>query len=89
MQLIILGVFFGIAMLKLGPLTGGMFLFYPMLFTQLGIPLEAITAMLATDVFFDVTCTAFCIVSTELALLEQAHVLGMLDRETLMKPSQS
>ena len=58
MQLIIMGVFFGIA-------------------------------MLATDVFFDVTCTAFCIVFTELALLQQAHVLGMLDRETLQKPSQS
>ena len=83
---ILMAVLFSIAV---PAIPGGMFLFYPMLFTQLGIPLEAITAMLATDVFFDVTCTAFCIVSTELALLQQAHVLGMLDRETLQKPSQS
>ena len=62
---------------------GGLLLFYPMLFSQLGIPAEAITAMLATDVFFDAVCTAFCQVNAELALIQQAGRLDALDVDLL------
>lgn len=65
---------------------GGAFLFYPMLFTQLGLPAGAITAMLATDVFFDAPCTAFCMLFAELGLVQQAAKVDQLDEKVLRAP---
>lgn len=62
---------------------GGMMIFYPMLFSQLGIPEAAISIMLAVDILFDAPSTAFCMVDAELALADQAGKLDMLDKETL------
>lgn len=62
---------------------GGVLMFCPMLFAQLGIPAEAVGGMLATDIFFDVFCTAFCQVSAELALVQQAGIMNMLDGKKL------
>lgn len=62
---------------------GGMMIFYPMLFAQLGIPEAAISIMLAVDILFDAPSTAFCMVDAELALADQAGRLDMIDKETL------
>ena len=66
---------------------GGVILFYPMLFSQLGLPAEMATAMIAADLFFDASCTAFCQVSTEIALAQQATALGMVDSERMKHSS--
>ena len=62
---------------------GGMMIFYPMLFSQLGIPEVAISVMLAVDILFDAPSTAFCMVETELALARQAGKLDLLDKDAL------
>ncbi len=62
---------------------GGVFIFYPMLLSQLGIPAEAINVMLAVDVLFDAPCTAFCQVFAELALVQQAGKMDLLDKDAL------
>ena len=64
---------------------GGTLMFFPMLFTQLGLPAQALTAMLATDIFFDAICTAFNQVSVQLALVRQAGIMDLLDKEALMQ----
>lgn len=64
---------------------GGVLLFYPMLFAQLGLPAEALAAVLTVDVLFDALSTGFCQVAAELALARQAGKLGLLDEETLRK----
>lgn len=54
-----------------------------LLFSQLGIPAGAMALVLATDFFFDCICTALCMVSTELALVQQADKMEMLDEKKL------
>ena len=62
---------------------GGTLMFFPMLFAQLGLPAQALTAMLATDIFFDAICTAFNQVSVQMALVRQAGTMGLLDEDVL------
>ena len=62
---------------------GGTLMFFPMLFAQLGLPAQALTAMLATDIFFDAICTAFNQVSVQMALVLQAGTMDLLDKEVL------
>lgn len=62
---------------------GGTLMFFPMLFAQLGLPAQAITPMLATDIFFDAVCTAFNQVSVQIALAQQAGKMGLLDDDML------
>lgn len=62
---------------------GGTLMFCPMLFAQLGLPAEALTPMLATDIFFDAICTAFNQVAVQVALVHQAGSLELLDLEVL------
>ena len=64
---------------------GGVLMFCPMLFAQLGLPEEALTPMLATDIFFDAVCTAFNQVSVQMALIQQAGSMDMLDLEMLRR----
>ena len=65
---------------------GGVLMFCPMLFAQLGIPAEAVTPMIATDIFFDSICTAFCQVAVSMELVHQAGSMNMLNVELLRKP---
>lgn len=62
---------------------GGVLMFCPMLFAQLGLPTGAIAPMLATDIFFDAICTAFNQVSVQFALIQQGGQMGLLDAEAL------
>lgn len=62
---------------------GGTLMFFPMLFSQLGLPASALTAMLATDIFFDAICTAFNQVSVQMALVRQAGAMELLDKDIL------
>ena len=62
---------------------GGVLMFCPMLFAQLGIPEEALITLLATDVFFDFICTAFNQVAVQFALVNQAGRMDMLDKGML------
>lgn len=63
---------------------GGALLLCPMLFSQLGIPAEAINQMLATDIFFDAICTSFNQVSVQLALTQYSGSLGVINKEVLV-----
>ena len=62
---------------------GGTMMFCTMLFTQLSIPVEVIAQMLATDIFFDAICTAFNQISVQLALLQHAGSIDLLDKDIL------
>ena len=64
---------------------GGCLMFCTMLFSQLGIPTEVIAQMLATDVFFDAICTAFNQISVQLALLQHAGTIDLLNLDVLRK----
>lgn len=64
---------------------GGALLLCPMLFSQLGIPQEAINQMLATDIFFDAICTAFNQVSVQLLLTQFASSKNLINRKVLEK----
>ena len=66
---------------------GGTIMFCSMLFAQLNIPTDVIAQMLATDIFFDAVCTAFNQISVQLALLQHAGKIDMLDEEVLRKSS--
>lgn len=62
---------------------GGMIIFCPMFFSQMGLPVALVTQMLATDVFFDCFCTAFNQIAVPLALVKHAGSIGMLDEGML------
>ena len=65
---------------------GGVLIFCPLLFTQVGLPTELVTQMLATDVFFDCFCTAFNQVAVPLTLVLHADSVGMLSDEIIARP---
>ena len=67
---------------------GGVIIFCPMLFSQMGLPTELVTQMLATDVFFDCFCTAFNQIAVPLALVPHADSLGLLTREMISRPAE-
>lgn len=79
---VLMAVIFSIAV---PAIPGGTLMFCPMLFVQLGLPAEALTPMLATDIFFDAVCTAFNQVSVQIALVHQAGSLDLLDLEMLRR----
>lgn len=79
---VLMAVIFSIAV---PAIPGGTLMFCPMLFAQLGLPAEALTPMLATDIFFDAVCTAFNQVSVQIALVRQAGSLELLELETLRR----
>ena len=64
---------------------GGTLMLCPMLFAQLGLPAEALTAILAIDIFFDAVGIAFNQVFVQMALLQQAGSMELLDMETLRR----
>ncbi len=64
---------------------GGVLIFAPMFFAQLGIPEEALVPMIATDIFFDLFVTAFNQICVPFALVQQSHKMDMLDEEALRR----
>ena len=82
---ILMAILFSVAV---PAIPGGVLMFFPMLFAQLGLPAEALTPMLATDIFFDCVCTAFNQVSVQIALIYQAGEMELLDKEMLCSDQQ-
>ncbi|MCQ2420423.1 MAG: dicarboxylate/amino acid:cation symporter [Clostridia bacterium] len=75
----------GILSLATPPIPGGALTAYTVLFSQLGIPVQALAVALACDAIFDFVCTGFDQLATPLVLLNQAGKLGMVDTEALRK----
>ena len=67
------------------PIPGGALTVFTVLFTQLGIPPEALAIALATDAVFDFIDTGMDQFELPLALLTQANKLGKVDREVLKR----
>ena len=75
----------GILALATPPIPGGALTAYTVLFTQLGIPAEALAIALACDTLFDFVSTGFDQFLLPMALLNQSGKLGLVDYETLRK----
>ncbi len=65
------------------PIPGGAMAAYTVLFSQLGIPTQALAVALACDTIIDFICTGCDQYTLPLVLLNQANKLGMVNRETL------
>ena len=65
------------------PVAGGGMAAYSIIFTQLGLPLEAVAAVVSLDILFDLVATAFDSVFLQLELITQADKNNMLDHEKL------
>ena len=65
------------------PIPGGAMATYTVLFSQLGIPSQALAIALACDTIIDFICTGCDQYTLPLVLLNQANKLGMVNRETL------
>lgn len=68
------------------PVPGGAITAYAIIFSQLGIPEDAVGVMLAMDILFDFAATAFDGAFLQLELLRQADENKMLDYDILRKP---
>lgn len=68
------------------PVPGGAVAAYTIIFSQLGIPLEAVTIVVTLDIIFDFIATAFDGAFLQLELIVQAQKNNMLDFEVLRKP---
>lgn len=71
------------------PIPGGTLTCYTVMFTQLGIPAEALAVALALDVLFDFMATALNMVLLELELAQQAKNLNMLDEAVMKRPASA
>lgn len=67
------------------PIPGGSLTCYPLLFMQLGVPLEAVPIIIAVVVFMDFLYTAVNLLCLQLDLVELAGELYMLDYNKLRK----
>ena len=65
------------------PIPGGGAVAYSILFTQMGIPTEALAIALSLDVITDFLITAFEMLLLPLSLINVSAGLGMIDEETL------
>lgn len=67
------------------PIPGGALMGYTIAFTQLGIPMEVMGVALAVGTIVDFPTTACNVSGWQLAMIDVADSLGMLDSETLHK----
>jgi Na+/H+-dicarboxylate symporter len=67
------------------PVPGGAMMCYAIAFAQLGIPMETIGVVLVVDMILDFPATACNVSSWQLAMIEVADSLNMLDKEALCK----
>ena len=65
------------------PVPGGAIAAYTVIFSQLGIPSEAVAIVVAMDIIFDLVATAFDGAFLQLELVRQADENNMLDFEVL------
>lgn len=75
----------GLLAMALPPIPGGALTCYTILFTELGIPMEALAIVISIDLFFDFIGTATNIVCLLAELMLSTDRMGMLDREKLKK----
>ena len=74
-----------LASFAIPPIPGGAMLGLTIVFTQLGIPMEAMGIALAVNAIIDFPCTACNLSGWQLIMIEVADSLNMLDKETLHK----
>lgn len=67
------------------PVPGGAMMGFTVVFAQLGIPLEVMGVAIAINAIIDFPCTAGNVSTWQLALIDVADSLQMLDKETLRK----
>ena len=67
------------------PVPGGAIAAYTIIFSQLGIPAEAVTIVVTLDILFDIISTGFDGLFLQLELVRQAEKYNMLDKKTLEK----
>ena len=67
------------------PIPGGTLTCYTIMFTQLGLPEEALVVALALDVLFDFLATGMNMLCLELDLVIQAKKMGLLNTSVLRK----
>jgi Na+/H+-dicarboxylate symporter len=65
------------------PIPGGGAIAYSILFTQMGIPSEALAVALALDIITDFIITAFEMLVLPISLINASASLGMIDEEIL------
>lgn len=65
------------------PIPGGAISCFSVLFAQLGIPLEAVSIIIALDVLVDRIRTSAVLSLTQMELVQQAAEIGQLDKKTL------
>ena len=69
------------------PIPGGTLTCYTIIFSQLGLPEEALVVALALDVLFDFLATGLNILCLQLNLVIQAKRMGLLDTAILHRQS--
>ena len=67
------------------PVAGGAIMGFTIVFTQLGIPMEAMGIAIALNAITDFPLTAMNVTGWQLTMIEVADSLGALDKETLHK----
>ena len=67
------------------PIPGGAVMGFTVVFTQLGIPMEMMAVAIAINAIPDFPATAIHTSGWQLALIDVADSLGMLEKETLRK----
>lgn len=75
----------GILAIATPPIPGGALTTYTVLFSQLGIPAEAVTVALACDAIFDFLATGSDQFLLPLALMNRSGKFGMVNREILSR----
>ena len=65
------------------PIPGGTLTCYTIMFSQLGLPEEALVVALALDVLFDFLATGLNMFCLQLNLVIQAKKMGLLDKAIL------
>lgn len=78
----------GILALATPPIPGGAITAYTVLFSQLGIPSEAIAVALACDTLIDFIATGFDQYMLSFSILNQANRLGMVNKDILKSKNQ-
>ena len=67
------------------PVAGGAIMGFTIVFSQLGIPMEAMAIAIALNALTDFPLTAMNVTGWQLTMIEVADSLDMLDKETLCK----
>lgn len=75
----------GILAIATPPIPGGAITAYTVLFSQLGIPAEAIAVALACDTILDFICTGGDQFMIPFAILNQANRLGLVNKDILKR----